>query len=106
MTAGEIRNYETDTNGFDQLKLGDGIRLDAVISALPTIEEAIKNGYPMRVVGDPVFYEPLSVAIDKGDSEFAAKLKKIVGDMRADGTLTSLSKKWYGVDLTTVAPTG
>ena len=86
--------------------MGDGVRLDAVISALPTIEEAIKNGYPMRVVGDPVFYEPLSVAVDNGDSEFAARLKKIIGDMHDDGTLTSLSNKWYGVDLTTVAPAG
>jgi polar amino acid transport system substrate-binding protein len=32
---------------------------------------AIDNGYPIKVVGDPVFLEPLSVAIDKGDPELA-----------------------------------
>lgn len=100
--AGELRSYETDTNAFDDLRLGDGARLDAVLSAQPTIEEAIKNGYPFKLVGDPVFYEPLAVATDKGDPEFDAKIAEIVEAMRADGTLTALSEKWYGVDYTTV----
>lgn len=94
-----IRTYDTDTNAFDDLKLGDGVRLDAVLSALPTIQEAIKNGYPLRVVGSPVFYEPLAVATDKGDPEFDAKIAEVVQSMHEDGTLSKLSKKWYGVDL-------
>ena len=56
----------------------------------------------MKVVGDPAFYEPLAVALDKGDPAFAAKIKEIVEAMHADGTLTKLSEKWYGVDLTKV----
>lgn len=103
VTAGAIKTYETDTHAFDDLRLGDGTRLDAVFSALPTIKEAIDNGgYPMKVIGPPAFYEPLSVATDKGDPEFDAKISAIVEEMRADGTLKKLSEKWYGVDLTTV----
>lgn len=102
VTAGEIKTYETDTNAYDDLRLGDGVRLDAVFSALPTIQEAIKNGYPLRVVGTPAFYEPLAVATDKGDAEFNARITEIIAAMHADGTLTKLSMKWYGVDLTTV----
>ncbi|MGC1504497.1 MAG: transporter substrate-binding domain-containing protein [Sulfitobacter sp.] len=56
---GEIRTYETDTNAMDDLRLGDGVRLDAGISSVPNILEAIKNDYPLRIVGQPVFYEPL-----------------------------------------------
>jgi len=102
VTAGEIKTYETDTNAFDDLRLGDGKRLDAVFSALPTIQEAIKNGYPMKVVGKPAFYEPLSVATDKGDPEFDAKITETVAAMKADGTLKKLSEKWYGADLTSI----
>ncbi|WP_340117072.1 transporter substrate-binding domain-containing protein [Pelagibius sp. 7325] len=102
VTAGEIKTYETDTHAFDDLKLGDGTRLDAAFSALPTIQEAIKNGYPLKVVGKPAFYEPLSVATDKGDPEFDAKIAEIVAAMKADGTLKQLSEKWYGVDLTSL----
>lgn len=100
--AGEIKTYETDTHAFDDLRLGDGTRLDAAFSALPTIQAAIEGGYPMKVVGKPAFYEPLSVATDKGDSEFDAKITEIVAAMKADGTLKKLSEKWYGVDLTAV----
>ena len=98
--AGEKKTYDTDTSAFDDLRIGDGKRLDAVMSAMPTLMEAIKNGYPMKIVGEPAFYEPLSVATDKGDPEFDAKITEIVDAMHADGTLTALSQKWYGVDYT------
>jgi polar amino acid transport system substrate-binding protein len=95
-----VRTYDTDLLALDDLRLGDGVRLDGAISALPTILGAIDNGYPIKVVGDPLFLEPLSVAIDKGDPEFAAKLADIVEAMHDDGTLSELSLKWYGADLT------
>jgi polar amino acid transport system substrate-binding protein len=98
VTAGEIRSYETDSHIFDDLRLGEGKRLDATLSPLPTILEAIKNNYPLKVVEGPVFYEPLAVAVDKGDPEFTAKVSEIVGQMHADGALSRLSVKWYGVD--------
>lgn len=95
---GALRRYETDVNAFDDLKLGDGERLDAVLSAMPTIRRAIETGYPIRIVGDPVFYEPLAVAVDQGDPEWSAKLARIVQAMHRDGTLSRLSETWYGVD--------
>ena len=55
------------------------------------ILDAIKRGYPLKVVGEPLFKEPLAVAIDKGDPEFTAKIAEIVKAMHADGTLARLS---------------
>jgi polar amino acid transport system substrate-binding protein len=95
-----IQTYDTDLLALDDLRLGDGVRLDAAITALPTILDAIKQGYPLKIVGDPLFLEPLSVAIDKGDPEFATKLAEIVDSMHEDGALSELSRKWYGADLT------
>jgi polar amino acid transport system substrate-binding protein len=95
-----IRTYDTDLLALDDLRLGDGVRLDAALTALPTITAAIAKGYPIKVVGDPLFLEPLSVAIDKGDPEFGARIAEIVSAMRDDGTLSELSMKWYGADLT------
>ncbi len=100
VTAGEIRTYETDINVLDDLRLGDGARLDGLLSARPTIDEAIKNGYPVKVIGEPAFYEPLAVAVDKGDPEFSAKVAEIVKAMHDDGTLRALSIRWYGTDFT------
>jgi len=94
----EIKSYETSTIALDDLRLGDGVRLDGAVSSLPVFLEAIKNGYPIKVIGEPIFYEPLAVTIDLGDAELNDKLKELVTAMREDGTLSELSEKWYGVD--------
>jgi polar amino acid transport system substrate-binding protein len=96
--------YDTDTTALQDLSLGDGTRLDAVITSLTTAQGFIDNGQPVKIVGDPVFYEPLSVAMDKSSELDNATLleavDQIVGEMHDDGTLTELSKKWYnGTDL-------
>lgn len=96
-----IKSYETSTIALDDLRLGDGVRLDGAVSSLPVFLEAIENGYPIKVIGEPIFYEPLAVTIDLGDKEFTQKLKDLVKFMRVDGTLSKISKKWYGVDYAT-----
>jgi polar amino acid transport system substrate-binding protein len=100
----EVSGYDTDTTALEALRLGDGARLDAVMTSLTTAQGYIDAGNPVKIVGDPVFYEPLAVAIDKdaeADPEsFTTAVDDIVGEMHDDGTLTELSKEWYdGVDL-------
>lgn len=98
--AGEVKAYESTTTAMDDIRLGDGIRVDGIIAGLPTFVVAQENNYPVKVIGDPVFYEPLSVAIDKGDQAFHDKISGIIADMHADGTLTALSEEWHGLDYT------
>ena len=99
-----IVTSDTDSTSLDALSLGDGRRLDAVISALPTIQAAIDAGKPLKTVGQPLYYEPLAVAIDKSSTldptSFVDKVSGIVKEMHEDGTLKKLSMKWYGADLT------
>jgi polar amino acid transport system substrate-binding protein len=101
----DIQTYSTDSVAIQELALGDGVRLDAAMSALFTLEEAADKGQPIKVIGDPLFYEPLGVAIDKNSPadprSFYEAVNNIIKDMHADGTLTAFSKKWYeGTDLT------
>ena len=42
--AGEVKSYANSTTAFDDLRLGDGARLDAVVSSLPSILDAEKAG--------------------------------------------------------------
>lgn len=98
VTPGEIVSLRDSSTVLDDLRLGDGVRLDGMVSSLPTILAAIDNDYPVRVVGEPAFYEPLSVAIDKGDEEFHEILADIIQSMHKDGVLSELSVKWYGID--------
>ncbi len=94
----ENKSYKDSTAAMDDLRLGDGVRLNGMVGSLPAILSAIKANYPLRVLGDPIFYEPLALAIDRGDAEFNDKLAGILADMKSDGTLSKLSVKWYGID--------
>ena len=101
----DVHGYDTDTTALQDLSLGDGTRLDAVITSLTTAQGFIDSGKPVKIVGDPVFYEPLSAAFDKSspmdDTSLVEAVDGIIGDMHQDGTLTKFSKKWYdGTDLT------
>jgi polar amino acid transport system substrate-binding protein len=98
----EAAGYDTDTTALQDLANG---RLDAVITSATTAQGYIDAGNPVKIVGDPVFYEPLSVGFDKSSDPSSESLYEavdaIVGEMHEDGTLTSFSEKWYGQDLTT-----
>jgi polar amino acid transport system substrate-binding protein len=100
----QIKTYDTDSSAVQDLALGDGLRLDAAMSSLLVLKEAKESGTPIKIVGDPLYYEPLAVAIDKespaNPKPLVEEVSKIVKEMHEDGTLTKLSDKRYGYDLT------
>lgn len=95
----DIRTYNTDVPAIKDLEVG---RLDAAISSLTTLQGAQEEGSAIEIVGN-VFYEPLSVAVDRNTSldptRFVEELDRIVQEMHADGTLSALSEEWFGQDL-------
>ncbi|MCZ4271268.1 transporter substrate-binding domain-containing protein [Maritalea porphyrae] len=101
ISPSEVKLY-SDINEFDDLSVGDGVRMDGLIQSLSVVAQAVERGMPVKQIGDPVFYEPLGIATDKGDAELNAKIAEVVEQMRDDGTLAALSVKWHGVDLVTV----
>jgi polar amino acid transport system substrate-binding protein len=103
----QYTGYDTDLPALQDLALGDGIRLDGVLTAGPTGEGAINDGLPIKQLGEPVFFEYLGAAIDKASTPdpipFVEKVSEILQGLHADGTLLQLSTKYYGEDLTTAA---
>jgi polar amino acid transport system substrate-binding protein len=105
-SAGKITTYPTDANAIEDLALGDGVRIDALMTAKPTVFEAIKagcgGGCPLKMLGDPAFYEILSFALDKSrpnSESLLKKLNEILTSMHKDGTLVDLSMQFYGQNL-------
>jgi polar amino acid transport system substrate-binding protein len=100
----QIQTYDTDSTAIQDLALGDGVRLDAAISSTPILQGAIDKGRPIKIVGDPVFAEPLAAAFDKSSSldntSLVEEVSAIIEEMHADGTLSDLSIQWFGEDLT------
>lgn len=95
--------YTTDMEAVQDLALGDGVRVDGVLTSGFVIQEAIKKGVPIKSVGSPVYYEPLAAASDKardGSAALVKKVSEIFQAMHNDGTLTKFSMKWYGFEVT------
>jgi polar amino acid transport system substrate-binding protein len=68
------------------------------LTSADTIEPALASGLAMTAVGDPVFYESLGVAFDNtvaDNDSLVAAVDAIVADMHLDGTLLTLSEKWF-----------
>lgn len=99
----EVTTLPTDAECAQAIQAG---RTDFLLwlSSSTTVAGAIEAGAPMEPLGDPVFFEPLSVALDKSGpphDELLFEIDRIIGEMHEDGTLTGLSEQWFnGVDFT------
>jgi len=93
VTPGTITSLVDGAACLDDVRLGAGVRNDGMIDSLPMLLAAIDAGYPIKVLGSPAFYEPLSLATDKGndDPELDAELARIIADMKKDYSLSLLS---------------
>jgi len=95
--------YDTDQLALNDLALGDGVKLDGVLTSYPFAAYQIGKGKPFRIIGAPVFYEDAAVAIDKSNpldpKRFYDAVEAAVNSMHKDGTLARLSKQYFGVDL-------
>jgi polar amino acid transport system substrate-binding protein len=104
-----VKTYDTDSTALEDLALGDGARLDAVLTAQPTGQQAVEAGKPIRPMGDPVFFEYLAPAFDRQSAldphSLIAKVSEIVASLHKDGTLSKLSLQWYKLDLAQAAAT-
>ena len=104
----KIKTSTTDGAVLNALALGDGLECDAAIVGRPTVQKYLsEHGTNLKVVGEALYHEPLAIAFDRSsgfdDASLVRAIGRIVEAMHADGTLSELSVKWYGVDLTTTS---
>ncbi|MER9451713.1 transporter substrate-binding domain-containing protein [Mesorhizobium sp. M0254] len=99
-TPSEVKSYETNAAAADDLRLGDGVRLDGLLDEELAAKARIKAGYPFKIIGGSLVSTPAVIAVLHGDKEFSDKVAAAIKGMRKDGTLSKLSIKWYGSDQT------
>lgn len=105
--AAIAREYGAHVEGVDDLNetfmlLGTG-RIDATLNAETTFGDYIKAN-PDANFKIACYYDdaqPLGVAMKKGASKLVGKVNEALAAARADGTLTELSMKYFGLDITT-----
>ena len=102
-----IVGYDIESSALQDLAAGDGLKLDAVLTGIPVGEYLRKGGLPVKQLGEPVYAEFLSIAMDRksrlDQAAFVRKVSEIIQQMHTDGTLLKLSQQHYQVDLATAA---
>jgi polar amino acid transport system substrate-binding protein len=89
-----------ETVNFRNLALGPGVRLDGIVSDLATAQANIEATHNLKIVGPVLYSEPNVVATERGDPEWDRTVMQAFNELQSDGTLTRLSKKWFGLDIT------
>ncbi|MCO8161352.1 ABC transporter substrate-binding protein [Pseudomonas sp. LJDD11] len=95
----QIAPYDNDNVAFQDLGLGAGKRLDAVLTNLVTAQPRLDQDKRFKLAGAALYEEPNFVAIEKGDAEWNAKVREVFEELKKDGTLSKLSQKWIGADI-------
>ena len=85
---------------FRNLALGPGVRLDAIVSDLATAKGNIAATHALKLVGGALYGERNAVATDQGDPDWDAEIARVIGALKADGTLGRISRKWFETDIT------
>ncbi len=102
-----IYGYDTDTSALADLAVGDGVRLDAVITDPDTGSAAIHSGMPIKQIGGALYHDFDAVAVDKMSNDdplpLLLKLTGIIQQMHQDHTLLNLSQQFYRGDFTSLA---
>ncbi len=81
-------------------------RIDGNIQSAVSFDEFLKkSGLPLKLVGDPIYYENNAYPFaktEKGKS-LCQEVNAALKEMREDGTMNELSTKWFGADYTVKA---
>jgi len=76
----------------------------AYVTSKTVVDSNIAAGMAVKQLGGDLFREPNAIAIDKASSldptSLVEAVDNAVKEMHADGTLSTLSEKWFGTDLT------
>ena len=98
-----VREYKTTEQRDLDLTAG---RIDGIFTSLSAMNatfakpEFKEYGNTGPLFSGGVFGEGVSIGLRKEDTELKASFDKAINEMLADGTLLTLSKKWFKADYT------
>lgn len=94
----DLKKYSKYTEAFLDLDAG---RLDAIV-----VDELVGRYYMTKRPNQfkvvlSLNKEPFGIAYRKQDKELQKALNKVMAEMKKDGTMARISKKWFGEDIST-----
>lgn len=97
-SLGEVKKYGDFVNALMDLEIGriDAVLVDSVVGRYYMQKKAGK----FKVIDDKMGDEKFGVGMRKEDTALQEKLNDALKQMSQDGTMTKLSQKWFGEDIT------
>lgn len=97
-SLGEVKKYGDFVNALMDLEIGrvDAVLVDSVVGRYYMQKKAGK----FKVIDDKMGDEKFGVGMRKEDTALQQKLNDTLKEMSQDGTMTKLSQKWFGEDIT------
>lgn len=100
-TFGTLQTTPDYNTAFMDLEMGavDAIAMDVIVAGYQIENRDDKDNY---VILEALASEEYGVGFKLGNEELRDKVQATLEEMAADGTLETISTKWFGVDVTTI----
>jgi polar amino acid transport system substrate-binding protein len=91
----QIKSFDDIMDAVAALKSG---QLDMIVTAYPTALQVSKKNPELRQLPKPLQNEESAIAIRKGEDELLSSVNRIIAELKANGTLASMRKRWFKPD--------
>ena len=100
-TFGKLQTVADFNTGFMDLEMG-GVDALAMNSVVANYQITKSGGKGFKVLDKPLSSEEYAVGFKLGNTILRDEVQTALEEMKADGTLKSISEKWFGKDVTTL----
>lgn len=91
----QVKSFDDVMDAVAALSSG---QLEAIVTALPTAVQIAKVNPHFTTLQEPLDNEDTAIALRKSDEQMLADLNRIITELKADGTLASMRKRWLKAD--------
>ncbi|MRR53330.1 MAG: transporter substrate-binding domain-containing protein [Deltaproteobacteria bacterium] len=93
----EVKSFDDIMDAVAAMKSG---QLDAIVTSYPLALQVSKKNSELRRLPEPLENEDSAIAIKKGNDQLLAAVDRIIAELKSNGTLESMKKRWFKEDLT------
>ena len=99
-SLGEIVELKENITALNDLTLGnlDAVIMDQVVAGY----NITTSGKALKILSEGLANEEYGVAFRKGDTALRDKVQAVLEEMQNDGTVSAISTKWFGSDLSVI----
>ncbi len=99
-SIGNMVMFKDNLTAMNDLDIGgvDGIVMDSVVANYSIAQ----SGKPFVVVDEALSREAYGIAFRKNDVKLRDEVQRILVAMQNDGTVTAISQKWFGRDISVI----